>query len=75
MCKIFRYQQMGVLQDQEWKILGESWNSISIFYSMFSPALTVVCTYCFHFHLFNFFSLCAVSLYHEIIKRKNGKQK
>ncbi len=34
MNKIFRSQQMGVLQDQEWKIPGESWNSINIFYSV-----------------------------------------
>ncbi len=34
MYKIFRCQQMGVLQDQEWKIPGESWNSINIFYSV-----------------------------------------
>ncbi len=33
MYKIFRCQQMGVLHDQEWKIPGESWNSINIFYS------------------------------------------
>jgi len=37
MYKIFRCQQMGVLQDQEWKIPGESWNSINIFYSVTTP--------------------------------------
>ncbi len=34
MYKISRCQQMGVLHDQEWKILGKSWNSINIFYSV-----------------------------------------
>ena len=43
MRKIFRYQQMCVLQDQEWKLPGKSWNSISIFYSVLAVFLACKC--------------------------------